>query len=93
MEYKLGTVIDLFEKGTAKVKFDDEEEAREKEYSYLKSYVPALQDRILLVSVSDTYIILGTIFYKEEPDNVKGIEESKSSASSAQSTATKVGVW
>lgn len=67
--FKLGTVIDLFQNGTAKVKFDGEEEPSKKEYSYLAKYIPSTGDRVLLASVGGTYIILDAIYYNQKPDN------------------------
>lgn len=73
--FKLGTVVELFEIGTAKIQFDGEEEPSEKEYSYLASYKPSIGDRVLLASVAGTYIIIDKIIYNEEPSG----DESKDS--------------
>lgn len=67
--FKLGTVVALFENGTAKIQFDGEEEASEKEYAYLASYSPEEGDRVLLASVAGTYIIFDKIKYKEKPES------------------------
>lgn len=63
--FKLGTVVELFAKGTAKIRFDGEETPSEKEYSYLASYKPSVGDRVLLASVAGTYVIMDKIMYKE----------------------------
>ena len=63
--FKLATVVELFEIGTAKVQFDGEEEPSQKEYSYLASYTPVVGDRVLLASVAGTYVIMDKIMYKE----------------------------
>lgn len=63
--FKLGTVVELFDIGTAKIQFDGEEEPSEKEYSYLASYKPSIGDRVLLASVAGTYVIMDRIMYKE----------------------------
>jgi hypothetical protein len=63
--FKLGTVVELFEIGTAKIQFDGEEEPSEKEYSYLASYKPSIGDRVLLASVAGTYVIMDKIKYQE----------------------------
>lgn len=67
--FKLGTVVALFENGTAKIQFDGEEEASEKEYAYLANYSPKEGDRVLLASVAGTYIIFDKIKYKEKPES------------------------
>lgn len=64
--FKLATVVGLWENGSAKIQFDGEDEPSEKEYSYLASYKPAINDRVLLASVAGTYIILNKVKYKEE---------------------------
>ncbi|WP_273327871.1 hypothetical protein [Vallitalea guaymasensis] len=65
--FKLGIVKGLFENKTAKIQFDGEENASEKQYSYLADYKPAVNDRVLLARVADTYIVINKINYKVEP--------------------------
>lgn len=67
--FRLGTVVELFSNSTAKVKFDGEETASEKQYAYLKSYKPSVNDRVLLAAVGGTYVILGSVIFDESPDN------------------------
>jgi hypothetical protein len=67
-DFKLGTVSDLFENGTAKIQFDGEETPSEKQYAYLSSYTPAKDDRVLLGAMGGTYIILGKVNYDASPD-------------------------
>ena len=65
--FRLGVVAALFPNSTAKIKFDGEETASEKQYAYLASYMPALNDRVLLAKTAGTYVILGKINYTESP--------------------------
>jgi hypothetical protein len=65
MDFKLATVADLFESGTAKIKFFGESTTSEKEYSYLSTYRPAINDTVLVIPFADTYIIAGKILYQE----------------------------
>jgi len=65
--FKLATVVDLFENNTAKIKFDGEDVPSEKQYAYLKSYTPEVGDRILLAAIGGTYIILGKVNFNESP--------------------------
>jgi len=67
---KLATVTELFENGTAKIKFYGEEIESEKEYSYLASYTPKINDVVLLVKLLDTYIILGKVIYGESGETI-----------------------
>jgi hypothetical protein len=65
--FKLGAVADLFENNTAKIKFDGEETASEKHYAYVDGYVPTVGDRVVLIVVSSSHIILGKISYNTDP--------------------------
>lgn len=67
--FKLATVVDLFKNNTAKIKFDGEDIPSEKQYAYLKSYIPEVGDRILLAAMGGTYIILGRVNFNESPDS------------------------
>ncbi len=40
---------------------DGETSATEKSYRYLSSYTPTVGDRILIVQVGDSYVVLGKI--------------------------------
>lgn len=65
--FKLATVIELFENDTAKIKFDGEDAPSEKQYAYLDSYVPEINDRVLLGVLGGTYVILGKVNYNVSP--------------------------
>lgn len=58
-EYKLGTVTSI--SGGISVQFDGETAPSSKKYKRLSSYSPAVNDRVLLVKVGGTYIILGKV--------------------------------
>jgi hypothetical protein len=62
---KLATVKELFGSGTVKIQFYGEDTPSEKEYSYLASYTPAVNDTVLLIPMAETYIVLGKILYSE----------------------------
>lgn len=66
--FKLGTVVELFESKAAKIQLDGEDAPSDKEYSYLASYTPQLNDRVLLANVGGTHIVLDAIYYKENPN-------------------------
>ncbi|MBU9724118.1 MULTISPECIES: hypothetical protein [Bacillaceae] len=54
--FKIGTVANIDDKPT--IIFSGEENPSEKGYSYLGSYTPTVGDRVLLVRVKSTYVIL-----------------------------------
>ena len=59
-EYKLGTVTSI--SGGISVQFDGETAPSSKKYKRLASYSnPAVNDRVLLIKVGGTYVILGKI--------------------------------
>ena len=58
---KLATVVDLFENGSAKIQFDGEEEPSKKQYNSLGSFSPSIDDRVLMLGTSGTWVILGSI--------------------------------
>lgn len=65
--FKLATVTALFDNNTAKLRFDGEETASEKQYAYLESYKPTIDDRVLLGVLGGTYVILGKVNYNVAP--------------------------
>lgn len=65
---RLATVTGLFDDGCAKIQFYGEDTESEKEYSYLSSYHPTTGDRVLLAKTSNSFVILGKINTKVEPE-------------------------
>lgn len=65
--FKLAQVTSLTENGTAIVQFNGESTPSLKEYSYLSSYKPNISDTVLMSKMLDTYIILGSVKYKQVP--------------------------
>jgi hypothetical protein len=60
-EYRMGTVTTLAS-GAPMVTFDGETIASQKLYKRLASYSsPAVSDRVLLLKISGTYVILGKV--------------------------------
>ena len=56
----LGTVRTTNNAGI-QLQLDDEETATTKRYKRLSSYTPAAGDRVLIVKISGTYVILGKV--------------------------------
>ena len=57
----LGTVAAVDANNGITVIVDGEEVASEKKYSYLSSYVPAANDKVIIEEISGSYVILGKI--------------------------------
>ena len=69
--FRLGTVTNLFENGTAQVLFDGETEPSQKQYAFLSTYRPVVDDRVFLAAIGGTYVILGAISHEisgDDPD-------------------------
>lgn len=62
--FKLGTIDPTYIEGKPRVIFDGEIESSTKGYCFLSGYKPAAGERILLISLGGTYIILGAILEK-----------------------------
>ena len=66
--FRIGVVVELFPNNTAKITFDGEDSASQKQYAYLNDYTPTVGDRVLLAAVASTYVILGRLNYNVAPD-------------------------
>lgn len=76
---RFGTVTALFPTVlTAKVQFDGESAASEKQYAYMAHYSPTVNDRVALMRAGGTWLILGKIGYNTTPyaakTNASGLE-------------------
>ncbi len=58
---KLGKVVDLFNDGKPKILFDGESVPSNKKYKELEGVTLNVNDRVMLVAISGTYIIVGKI--------------------------------
>jgi len=59
--YKLGSIDPAYSSGKPKVMFDGETVVSAKQYPRLASYTPVASDRVLILSVANSYVILGKI--------------------------------
>jgi hypothetical protein len=57
---RLATVISIDGSGLT-LRFDGETEARTKKYKRLASYTPSVGDRVFVVFISGTYIVMGKV--------------------------------
>lgn len=58
-DYKIGTIASADGKPT--ITFAGEDQPSGKQYSFLNSYHPTVGDRVLLVGIKNTYVVLGKI--------------------------------
>ncbi|WP_144498259.1 hypothetical protein [Bacillus paralicheniformis] len=59
--FSLGTIDPNYSSGLPRVLFDGESKVSTKRYSYIGTYKPAARDRVLMINVSGTHIIIGKI--------------------------------
>ena len=68
---KIATVVGFFEETKGpQIQFDGEEKPAEKEYPYLLSYTPKVDDKVFCMEFGESYIIIGKVNYQEEPFNL-----------------------
>jgi hypothetical protein len=60
-QYRLGKIDSAYVSGQSKVIFDGESVASGKSYPRLGSYTPLANDRVLMLCISGSYVILGKI--------------------------------
>lgn len=58
---KFGVVDPSYSSGRPRITFDGETVMSTKQYPYLKHYSPGKNHRVLLLRVSNTYVIIGEI--------------------------------
>ena len=90
----LGTVHARDNTQGLQIVIDGEEEATEKKYHYLASYVPAAGDRVLIEEIGDSYVVIGKVIEQYASSGQARHASSADSATSATSassatTATK----
>lgn len=58
---RIGTIKSNTSGSGVTVQIDGESAATTKKYTYLSSYTPAVNDRVLIAEVGGSYVILGKI--------------------------------
>lgn len=89
----LGTIVEVTDGSGLSLLIDGEETPTEKDYMFLSSYSPAVDDRVLIEEISETYVVLGSLTDTKGEASVPyaeraGYAETAGSATSA-SSATK----
>lgn len=74
---KMAEVVGFFENGTAKIQFDGEDIPSEKEYGFLRHYIPKIGDRVFMMEFNGSYIIFDAVDYQvsaQKPINLNYIK-------------------
>lgn len=77
MSDKIAKVVGFFKNGAPQVQFDGESSASEKEFPFLKSCQPKVDDRVYMKEFANSYIIFDVIYFErglEPPININKIE-------------------
>lgn len=59
--FSLGTVASNHTSGRPQIVFDGDSSPSTKRYPYLSSYTPTANDRVLLVNIGGSHIVIGKI--------------------------------
>ena len=77
MSDKIAKVVGFFKNGAPQIQFDGESSASEKEFPFLKSCQPKVDDRVYMKEFANSYIIFDVIYFErglEPPININKIE-------------------
>lgn len=77
MSDKIAKVVGFFKNGAPQIQFDGESSASEKEFPFLKSCQPKVDDRVYMKEFANSYIIFDVIYFGrglEPPININKIE-------------------
>mgnify|MGYP001216073350 CR=1 FL=1 len=77
MSDKIAKVVGFFKSGAPQIQFDGESSASEKEFPFLKSCQPKVDDRVYMKEFANSYIIFDVIYFErglEPPININKIE-------------------
>lgn len=84
----LGTVHARDNTEGLQIIIDGEEDATEKKYHYLASYVPAAGDRVLIEEIGDSYVVIGKVIDQYSSSGQARYASSAGSAGSATRATT-----
>lgn len=79
----LGVIKNVDETNGLKVLIDGETSTSTKKYSYLASYVPAVNDRVVIEEIGGSYVIIGKIVTEYEQSGIVRQAENAEYADSA----------
>lgn len=77
MSDKIAKVVGFFKNGAPQIQFDGESSASEKEFPFLKSCQPKVDDRVYMKEFANSYIIFDVIYFErglEPPVNINKIK-------------------
>ena len=87
----LGTISAVDDNNGLQLIIDGEDTATTKKYTYMASYVPAVNDRVLIEEISGSYVIMGKIISDKDLSGIARTAETATNATNATTAATCTG--
>lgn len=84
----LGTISAVDDDNGLQLIIDGEDEPTTKKYTYMASYVPSANDRVLIEEISGSYVIMGKVISNKD---LSGIARTAETATSATTSAACTG--
>lgn len=79
----LGTISAVDDDNGLQLIIDGEDTATTKKYTYMASYVPAANDRVLIEEISGSYVIMGKVISDKDLSGVARTAETATTATTA----------
>lgn len=83
----LGTISAVDDNNGLQLIIDGEDTATTKKYTYMASYVPAVNDRVLIEEISGSYVIMGKVISDKDLSGVARTAETATTAASCTGNA------
>lgn len=84
----LGTIHAVDDDNGLRLIIDGEDEPTTKKYSYMASYVPTANDRVIIEEISGSYVIMGKVISEKNMSGVARIADTATTANTATSAVT-----
>ena len=84
----LGTISSVDSSNGLKLIIDGEDDPTTKKYTYVSSYVPAANDRVLIEEIGGSYVIIGKVIKDYNSSGVARTAETATSAVNATNATT-----
>ena len=83
----LGTISAVDNDNGLQLIIDGEDSPTTKKYTYMASYVPAANDRVLIEEISGSYVIMGKVISDKSSSGIARTAETAQSATTADSSS------
>ena len=84
----LGTISAVDNDNGLQLIIDGEDTPTTKKYTYMASYVPAANDRVLIEEISGSYVIMGKVISDKDSSGIARVAETATNATNATNATT-----